>query len=335
MLALENRKNTRFFLSVALLLFSLTANVSARDFASEPVRIALDDLPGIDMLNVLIALEHARERGATFEISYMQSEGLAAQAVTSGFADIGMGTPYQLIQRQGAPLRMFFQLSLLRFFPVVNADHMDTWKDLDGEVMYTHGPGSGTEAVMNMLARRNGIRYREMKYIPGSGVRARAMLKNQIKATVVDTERRNMLVNSDRGNFKVLPMTELLASDEALYASRDFLAARPDMTKILIEELLNVWHQINTDPGYVARQREKYNLLPDLEPSRVDEIIPYYSEMVAESAFPMDGGLASAFDADIRFYSYAGTIEGNPSELKEEDYWDFSLLRSVIQQNTR
>lgn len=294
------------------------------------IRVALNDLPGIDMLNVLAAFERAKERGLNFEISYLQSEGIATQAVANGQADIGMGTPYRWVQKSQAPIRMFYQLNTLRFYPVVNADYLQEWKDLDGIVMYTHGPGSGTEAVMNMLAKINGISYKEMKYIPGSGVRAKAMLKRQMMATVVDTERRNQLLNSKEGNFKVLPMTEISATDEALYANQKFIRDHNNAIQILIEELLYVWNQINSSPDYIIHARNKYNLLPDLIEEESDKILSYYAEMSEVKAFPDDGGSSQAFSADLEFYNFAGTLTGDKSSLKEADFWDFRPLRAVL-----
>jgi hypothetical protein len=84
------------------------------------MRVAFGDVPGGEMVNFMIAVARAEERGVKVETSFLQSEELAAQAVVSGQADIGVGTPYALIQKVNAPIRMFYQLSMLRFFPVVN-----------------------------------------------------------------------------------------------------------------------------------------------------------------------------------------------------------------------
>ena len=49
-------------------------------------------------------------------------------------------------------------MSALRFFPIVNTEKYKTWKDLDGVDMYTHARGSGTEAIMNLMPNKNGIK---------------------------------------------------------------------------------------------------------------------------------------------------------------------------------
>lgn len=298
------------------------------------VKVALNDLPGLDMLAILVAFEKAKVRGINIEVSYLQSEGLASQSVVSGQYDIGMGTPYQLIQKTNANIRMFFQLNKLRFHPVVNTDFITSWKDLDNAIMYSHGAGSGTEAIMNMLAKKNGIQYKEMKYVPGSGVRARAMIKQQIMATVVDTERRNLLLNTNRGNFAVLPMEEINASDEALYANNNFIKSHSKELKILLEELLWVWNKLIESPAYILEAKEEYNLLPKLGKDKHEEILSYYTEMVEVSAFPMDGGANNAFDSDIDFYGFAGTIT-DIETLKETDFWSFDLLREILNENVK
>ena len=72
---------------------------------------------GIDLSEGMIAVARAKERGVQVKTVFLKSEDLAAQAVVSGDADIGVGTPYALIQKVKAPIRMFYQLSMLRFYP--------------------------------------------------------------------------------------------------------------------------------------------------------------------------------------------------------------------------
>ena len=54
----------------------------------------------------------------------------------------------------------------------------------------------------------------------------------------------------------VLPMEGVDASDEALYASTDFLESKQESVDILVEELLTVWREINKDANYVTAQRK-------------------------------------------------------------------------------
>jgi NitT/TauT family transport system substrate-binding protein len=97
------------------------------------IRYALGDVISIDELPLLIAAERAKARGVEVEITAFKSEEVATQAVINGQADIGQGTPYAAVQKATVPLRFFYQLSTLQFFPVVAKDSYKSWKDLDGQ----------------------------------------------------------------------------------------------------------------------------------------------------------------------------------------------------------
>ncbi len=294
------------------------------------MHVAFGDVPEADLLNFLAAVSRAEKRGVKVKITYLTSEDIAAQAVVSGQADIGVGTPYALIQKVKAPIRMFFQLSALRFFPIVNTEFYKTWKDLDGADMYVHARGSGTEAIMNLMAKKNGIKYKTLSYIPGSSVRAGAMLQGRIKVTIVDSERRRLLLRKGKGKFALLPLPEINASDEALYANIDFLKSQSGAIDILIEELLNVWREINKNPEAILGMRKQYNLLPDMPKKDVADILSYYKETVDTGAFSNNGGGVKAVKGDFEFYGFAGTIKGDLSKLKVEDFWYLDPLNKAL-----
>src|SRR5262249_42743094 len=112
--------------------------------AASQMHVAFGDIATVETLNFLIALERAKERGVDVQVTFFKSEDIAAQAVVSGDADIGVGTPYALVQKVKAPIRMFYQMSYLRFYPIVNTEYYKTWKDLDGQEIAVHARGSGT-----------------------------------------------------------------------------------------------------------------------------------------------------------------------------------------------
>lgn len=316
--------------AVGVLVLIAAAFGQPRPAQAEPVRIAFGDIASVESLNFLIALERAKERGVEVEVTFFKSEDIAAQAVVSGQADIGVGTPYALLQKVKAPIRMFFQLSALRFYPIVNTEFYKGWKDLDGEEFVVHSRGSGTEAIINLMAQREGITLKRLSYVPGSEVRAGAMLQGNIRATIVDAPNRNLLLEKGGGRFMVLPMEGVDASDEALYASTDFLESRQEAVDILVEELLTVWRAINEDPNYVTAQRQKYGLLADLPAELEPEILPYFTESAKSGAFPANGGGVEAVKTDFEFYAIAGQLQGDPAALKVEDFWYLGPLDKAL-----
>ena len=309
----------------ALLLAGAPAAVSAAQ-----MHIAFGDIASVETLSFLIAIENAKARGVDIKVTYFKSEDIAAQAVVAGQADVGVGTPYALLQKVKAPIRIFYQLSTLRFFPVVNVEYYKGWKDLDGQEMTVHSRGSGTEAIMRLMAQRNDIKYSKISYVPGSEVRAGAMLKGTINATIVDAANRRVLMEKGKGKFMVLPMEGVNASDEALYANESFLKKNAESVDILVEELISVWRAVNKKPAYVVEQRERLNLLPDLPADLAAEILPYYQESTQSGAFPNNGGADGAWVDDFDFYSVAGQLQGDPKNLKKEDFWDTGSLERAL-----
>ena len=83
---------------------------------SVKVRVALGDTISVETLSYLIALERAKEKGVDYAVTSFAKEDLALQAVVNNQADLGIATPYAVIQKSKAPLRGLFQVSRLLFF---------------------------------------------------------------------------------------------------------------------------------------------------------------------------------------------------------------------------
>lgn len=324
---LDMQTPQRIFCSFSILLVLIL--ISPTIMAKQPMSIAIGDIPGIDMLNLLIAVERTKERGVDIQVYFLHSEDIVTQAVVGGEADIGVGTPYAAIQK-GEPIRLFYQLSSLRFFPMVNTQYYKTWEDLDGADVYTHSVGSGTEAIMNLMASKKGIKYKSMNYLPGSAVRAQAMMREEIKVSIVDVRRRTHLLENGKGRFAVLPLPEIKASDEALYANMEYLKRNGESINILLEELLTVWRLINKDYSYIVDAQQKYNLLPELWKNKESEALAYYKGFTTTGGLPNDGGGKHAAVADLEFYGMSGTIKGDINKLKIEDYWYLKPLNTAI-----
>ena len=91
-------------------LIAATLSLSPAHAAENKIRIAFGDIASVESLNFLIAIERAKEKGVDIDVTFFKEEDIAAQAVVSGEADVGVGTPYALLQKVKAPIRMFYQL---------------------------------------------------------------------------------------------------------------------------------------------------------------------------------------------------------------------------------
>lgn len=104
-------------LLAAVLLFGGLA-ISGANAAK--IKIALAETPSDELAAFFVALDRAKANGLDYEWTAFSDEELAIQAVLSGQMDIGFGTPYAAMQKAKAPIRIIFQLSKLKFFPVTS-----------------------------------------------------------------------------------------------------------------------------------------------------------------------------------------------------------------------
>jgi NitT/TauT family transport system substrate-binding protein len=118
------------------------------------------------------------------------------------------------------------------------------------------------------------------------------------------------------------------ASDEALFATRDYLEKNQAAVAIFVEELVRVSRQINRDPGSVLDERKKLGLLKDLPAKLEGEILPFFQEGVRNGIFPNDGGGERAARNDLEFFRLSGQLKGD--NLKVEDFWHLGPLRTAL-----
>jgi NitT/TauT family transport system substrate-binding protein len=320
----------RTSVSVVLLAWLLVGLLSAEALAQSrtKIRYALGDVISVDDLPLLIATERAKARGVDVEITAFKSEEIATQAVINGQADVGQGTPYAALQKVNIPIRFFYQLFALQFFPIVNKEFYKSWKDLDGQDIAVHARGSGTEAIMSLMAKDQGIKYKNVSYVPGSEVRALGLLRGTIKATILDATNKNYVMKEAPDKFLILPLGQVKASDEALFATRDFLEKNQAAVAVFVEELIKVTRQINANPNSVLDERKKLGLLKELPEKLEAEILPFYQEAVRNGIFPNDGGGERAAKNDLEFFRLSGQLKGE--DLKVEDFWYLAPLKAAL-----
>src|ERR671924_36155 len=304
---------------VAALALSLAACGGDDDSGGQgggSIRVALGDIEGVETLAFLIALERVRERGVEVELNELADEDLANQAVVGGQADMGLGAPYGLIEGAGAPLRIVCQLQRVRFFPVVDKAAYPDWQALDGETFTVHSRGSTTEALARIIEDEEGIEFGKISYVPGAEVRATALLRGNIKAAVLDIPNKNYVMSEEPGKFAVLPTPETSASDEVLFANTEWAAQNKQSVQVLLEEILKVWREIDKNPSFVQKERERLGLAKDMPAELEKELVPYYEEGAKGGLFTQDCGGEDAARDDFEFYHSAGQLKGDPAELK-------------------
>jgi NitT/TauT family transport system substrate-binding protein len=287
--------------------------------AAQTAQVALGEPVSVETLAMAIAFERAKERGVDVKVTSFSKEELAVQAVISGQAQIGIATPYAVMQKSKGTIKNLVPLTRLVFFPIVEKAAYKSWKDLDGQPFTFHARGSGTEAIGNIMAKRQNIQFGQRNYIAGSDNRIVALMNGQIKATILDLANTNILMEKAGDRFAKLPGIDNPASDEILFARTDWIDKNKDKVDILVEEFVKLWGEMQKNPGIIEEERVKRGMLKDLPKEIVEKTTDFYTTGIKEGLYKTGG--ADAAKADFEFYLEAGQLTGAPADLKLEDFW--------------
>ena len=299
---------------------TLAVGMGAAQAQQKKIRVAFGDVLSTETVSMVIALERAKEKGVDYEITFLAKEELAIQAVINGQADLGVGTPYSVIQKSKAPLRILFQGTRLVFFPVADKQYK-SWKDLNGQPFTFHARGTGTEAIGNIIAKREGIQFGDRSYVPGSENRIIAMMKGQIKASIIDLANKNTLMEKAGDRFIVLPGVSSPASDETLFGNLDWIKANEKQVDIIVTEFARLWVEMNADPSVIERERVKRKLMADQPKEILTKVTDFYTVSTKEGIYAPGGGSAEVAKSDFEFYVEAGQMQGPAASLAVENFW--------------
>jgi len=309
----------------SLLLVMLTGNAHAGK-----ITIALAETPSDEVAAFFLALDRAEAMGLDYEWTAFADEELAIQAVLSGHMDIGFGTPYSAMQRLKAPVRIIFQLSKLKFFPVSSKKY-SSLKDLDGAPIMLHSRGGGTDSIANVIEDRIGIKFGKRSYVPGSQNRIVALMAGQTDLSIIDLANKNKLVKQRGDEFNVLPMFDVDASDEALFANVNWIKTNAKDVDIFVRALLSVYRDMQKDPTIIRRETNPDGPIGQLPKEVLDGLDAFYAEAVEGGLYDPNGGGKKAAMADMEWYSKAGQLTGDPASLKIEDFWYMDPLNRATQ----
>ena len=318
-------KSRTLFLSVMM---ALAIGLSGGANAAK-IRIALAETPSDELAAFFVALDRAKTNGLNYEWTAFSDEELAIQAILSGQMDIGFGTPYSAMQKAKAPVRIIFQLSKLKFFPVTSKKYSKL-EDLNGEPILLHSRGGGTDSIANVIEDKLGIKFGKRSYVPGSANRIVALVAGQAHATIVDLSNKNKLVRKHGKKFNVLPMFDVDASDEALFANLNWIKANAKDVDIFVKALLSVYRDMSKDPTIIRRETNPDGPIGQLPKEVLAELDGFYTEAVAGGLYDPNGGGEKAANANMEWYSKAGHLTGKLSDLKIEDFWYLKPLKDAM-----
>ena len=113
-----------------------------------------------------------------------------------------------------------------------------------------------------------------------------------------------------------------------LFGNTEWMEQNQESVQVLLEEILKVWQSIVENPEFVVEERERLGCCPTCRPSSRRSCCPTTSRRRGGSLHQDCGGEAAAKE-DFEFYGAAGQLEGDPADLKVEDFWNLEPAESA------
>ena len=168
---------------VAAIVLALTSAFASKAQAQRKIRFAYPSVADMGDVPSLLAWQQLKERGVEVTPRFFSKTDLAVQAVVGGEADMGAAAGITVLKaiEKGISLKIFAE-QVRNEWQLVTPVSIKDPKQLEGKRVAYHGPFTLTEALVKWTA----IRYKlspQWLIIPGSEVRAEALLRGQIEAT--------------------------------------------------------------------------------------------------------------------------------------------------------
>lgn len=294
--------------SAWLVLFALALAWGTEAEAQKKVRFAYPSSADMGDIPSFLAWEQLKKQGIEVVPTFFPKTDLAVQAVVAGEADIGSAAGIAVIKavENGLNARIIAEQVRNEWQLVAPVSIKDP-KQLDGKKVGYHAPITVTEALVKWMANHYKITPNWM-IIPGSDVRAEALMRGQLDATPAEIGDVINILSSKPGQFHVLMsyakiFPQLIGT---MYFSRtDYLQQNGPLVEAVVEALLRAHRMLEEKPALV--RESALRLLPETKPELIDAIAKDYRTL---RIWDSNGGASKdRGNASIKFFEESGLLK--------------------------
>src|SRR5215475_8208103 len=267
-------------LSVLLLILILGFLWGGEARAQKKVRFAYPSSADMGDIPSLLAWEQLKKQGIEVIPTFFPKTELAVQAVVAGEVDLGTAAGIAVVKavENGMNLRIVGEQVRNEWQLVTPVSFKDP-KQLDGKRVGYHGPITVTEALVKWMANHYKITPNWM-IIPGSDVRAEALMRGQLDATPAEIGDVLSILQAKPGQFHVLIsyakiFPQLIGS--MYFARADYVQKNTPIVESVIEAILTAHRSVEERPGLVKENAVR--LLPENKHEIMDAIAATYREL--------------------------------------------------------
>lgn len=295
-------------LSILLSIVALVFAWSADARAQKKVRFAYPSSADMGDIPSLLAWEQLKKQNIEVVPTFFPKTDLAVQAVVAGEADIGSAAGIAVVKavESGMNLRVIAEQVRNEWQLVAPVSIKDP-KQLDGKRVGYHAPITVTEALVKWMAQHYKITPNWM-IIPGSDVRAEALMRGQLDATPAEIGDVINILTAKPGQFHVLIsyakiFPQLIGS--MYFARADYVQKNGALVESVLEAILRAHRSADERPASV--KENALRLLPETKPALVEAIAATYKEL---RIWDVNGGAdKERGEASIKFFEEAGLLK--------------------------
>lgn len=302
----------------------------------EPVVLQAIHGSSLDFIDLvgIAAFQILEEEGITVETSFAQEAETAIQAIAQGDAQIGVNIGVNVgVPAVDAGVNIVDVVATQRpTWALAAAPEFETMEDLDGARIAVHGEASFTRAVSIFFAEQFGYEYEEL-IIPGSDVRAEALARGEIDASVIDLPDIVLLQQTFPDSFHILQtigeqFPELIEAD--VWFDAEWAEANPDLATTVVRAFVEAARTMTEDTDFALEIAIEN--LPEMEPDVLERLVEEYSERgiwVEDGLLTSDRALTT-----LQFFQEVGEIDIE-TPITEETvarYFEFSYLEQALEQ---
>lgn len=303
-----------FFGLILIVAFGLVSLSEAQ--AQKKVRFAYPSSADMGDVPSLLAWEQLKKQGIEVVPTFFPKTDLAVQAVVAGEADIGSAAGIAVVKavESGMNIRIIGE-QVRNEWQLVTPVSLKDPKQLDGKRVGYHAPITVTEALVKWMAQHYKITPNWM-IIPGSDVRAEALMRGQLDATPAEIGDVLNILNAKPGQFHVMisyakTFPQLIGS--MYFARADYVQKNGAIVESVLEAILRAHRSAEERPASV--RENALRLLPETKPELVDAIAGTYREL---RIWDVNGGAGKERgDASIKFFEESGLLKKNAVTFKQ------------------
>ena len=312
---------------IALFVFIVGFTFADDASAQKKVRFAYPSSADMGDIPSLLAWEQLKKQGIEVVPTFFPKTDLAVQAVVAGEADIGSAAGIAVVKavESGMNIRVIAE-QVRNEWQLVTPVSLKDPKQLDGKRVGYHAPITVTEALVKWMAQHYKITPNWM-IIPGSDVRAEALMRGQLDATPAEIGDVLNILNAKPGQFHVLisyakTFPQLIGS--MYFARADYVQKNGPLVESVLEAILRAHRTAEERPASIKENAAR--LLPETKADLIDATAAAYRDL---RIWDINGGAdQKRGEASIKFFEEAGLLKKDAVSFKQS--FDTGPLDRVI-----